>query len=337
MQKDKIKRTQNLALISAQEAIFDTVDERGQERIDEQLLATYGKTFYFAARFLPAQRRQALTTLYGFFRLLDDLVDERTVGWDAQDVRLELDAWRGWLNDGCRASAPRAALGTRLAELIEQHHIPQTLFLDFLDGLLSDLYPREIRTFRELYRYCYCVAGTVGRVLAHLMGTESPQALLAAEHLGIGMQLTNILRDVGADLASDRVYLPQDDLLRFGSSRAHLTNLMEAPGCLDDRFRVLMRYQIRRAHSYYACGLPGIWMLPADCRLPMLLAGRLYRRILTVIERRDYNILQSRASTNMAEKIQEAVITSLVLSFWKEGITNPAAEWEVALEAHAEG
>jgi phytoene synthase len=120
------------------------------------------------------------------------------------------------------------------------------------------------------------------------------------------MQLTNILRDVGEDLTAGRVYLPREDLTRAGSSRDHLLGLLRAGRGPDDVFRAVMRHQVSRADTWYDRGLAGIALLPEDCQLPILIAGRLYRRILTVIERHDYDVLRRRAATTTVEKAWEA-------------------------------
>jgi 15-cis-phytoene synthase len=295
---------------------------------DEWLLSTYGRTFHFAAHFLPPKLRHAVVTLYAFFRTLDDLVDEPAEGQRSEDTQLQLLAWQNWFKAQKPLSAPQEPLGARLAAVLAEYRIPTILFLDFLDGLTSDLEPREIIDFNEMYRYCYRVAGTVGLAMTHVLGVSSPQALAAAESLGIAMQLTNILRDVGGDLAAGRIYLPQEDLERFGSSRAHLLQIYTDGRGPDDRFRALMRFQVARAHRYYAHGMPGIWMLPLNCRLPILIAGRLYRRILTVIEHEDYDVLRSRAATSFPEKMREAAIAFTLDQLWRRGEALPGIEIE---------
>jgi phytoene synthase len=307
---------------------------------DEWLLATHGRTFHFAARFLSPKHRHQVVTLYAFFRTLDDLVDQPAESCRIEDIHIELSTWKRWFtllplpaNKGWHSfPAPREPLGARLAAVLAEHSIPTAIFLDFLDGLASDLEPHEVRYFSELHRYCYRVAGTVGLALAHILGIKSAQALVAAQSLGIGMQLTNILRDVGNDLAAGRIYLPQEDLERFGSSRTHLFQLLKDRRRPDDRFRALMRYQIARAHRYYVRGMSGIWLLPPDCRLPILVAGRLYRRILTAIEHRDYDVLRSRVATNFPEKVREAAIALMLDRLWRRGEALPGIEAEVFFE-----
>lgn len=302
------------------------------ESSEETLLATHGRTFHFAARFLPPTQRRQVIVLYAFFRILDDLVDKPPEECGVEDIRDELAAWKDWFGAGYPFPAPHEPLGARLAALLAQCPIPVAIFFDFLDGLTGDLEPREMRDFQELYRYCYCVAGTVGLAMAHVLGATSRQAQVAAQNLGIAMQLTNILRDIGGDLACGRVYLPQEELTRFGSSRDHLIQLYREQRGPDERFRALMRYQIARAHCYYMRGMSGIWLLPRKSRLPILIASRLYRRILTVIEHQQYDVLRARAATSFPEKVREATIAFMLARLWHYGEADVSSEREELLE-----
>jgi len=147
---------------------------------DESLLATHGRTFHFAARFLPPELRHRVVTLYAFFRTLDDLVDEPPQGYQVQDIRTELHAWKLWLTGKRSIPAPREPLGAELAAVLAERPVPTAILLDFLAGLDSDLEPREVRDFNEMHKYFYRVAGTVGLAMAHILGTHSAQALAAA-------------------------------------------------------------------------------------------------------------------------------------------------------------
>ena len=302
-----------------------------ESNADEWLMATHGRTFHFASRFLAPEIRREVVILYAFFRTLDDLVDIPEEGRSIQDIRLELDTWKRWFLEGRSFPAPREPLGSRLSAVLTQRSVPTTIFLDFLEGMSFDLEPQHICDFSELYRYCYCVAGTVGLAMTHILGVKSDQALVAAQNLGIAMQLTNILRDIGGDLALGRIYLPQEDLERFGCSPDHLAQLYWNQRC-DDRFRALMRFQVARAHHYYVRGMTGIWLLPRNYRFPILVASRLYRRILAVIEHRDYDVLRSRASTSFPEKVREAAIAFMLERLWSRGESCLSPEVEVYLE-----
>jgi len=317
----RIDRREN---IGREEALLKTHDLSYQpaslaSEDAEELLATHGKTFHFAARFFPAKYRQAVVSLYAFFRTLDDRVDERGPNWNASEVRQELENWQAWLRTDWSSPAPREPLGTALAALLRECQLPVILFLDFLDGLLSDLDPQEFQYVHELDRYCYRVAGTVGLAMAHVLGGRSEQALTAARDLGIAMQLTNILRDVGRDLAAGRIYLSHDELARFGFSGPRLLQLSQEQQGPDEHFRKLMCFQIQRARHFYRKGLSGVWLLAPECRPPILLAGRLYQRILTEIERRQYDVLRGRAATSLLTKVREAAVVLLLDLLWRGG------------------
>lgn len=285
----------------------------------DQLLEVHGRTFSFAARFMQPEQRQAAVTLYAYFRTLDDLVDEPTRTPRPMGAREEVCAWRGWFLGTGSYPPHREALALRLAPVLDRYTIPGHLFSDFLGGLLADLDEWPIETYTDLRRYCYQVAGTVGRAMSYVLGATSPQALDAAEQLGVAMQLTNILRDIGGDLARGRVYLPAEELLAYGLTRDDLARLARQRHHHDQRFLALMRFQVERARVYYSRGMSGIWLLPGDARLPILIAGRLYRRILVVIERNNFDVLHSRASTNLREKVQEAAMALLLEKLWRHG------------------
>ncbi len=296
---------------------------------DEELFATHGKTFHFAARFFPVEYREAVVSLYAFFRTLDDLVDERGKNWHRDDTRQELDAWRKWFSAGFCSRAPREPLGTTIATLLNTYQIPVVLFHDFLDGLLSDLEPQEICDFPALYHYCYQVAGTVGLAMTSVLGVHSEQACLAAKQLGVAMQLTNILRDIGNDLSAGRIYLPRSELEHFGSSYDHMLQLYHEQQGPDEQFCALMAYQVQRARHYYQESLHGVWLLAPAYRLPILLAGRLYQSILNEIERRQYDVLRYRAATSLFTKIREAGIVYLLDFLWRQGEVEPSTELEL--------
>ncbi len=293
------------------------------------LLATHGRTFHFAARFMRASLRRKVVTLYAFFRTLDDLVDCPQSGWSEAAIRAELDAWRAWFESAHRSPAPREPLGAHLATLLDQHYIPTEIFFDFLRGMVMDLERREVERFADLREYCYCVAGTVGLAMAHLLGARSRQALQAAEDLGIAMQLTNVLRDVGGDLRAGRVFLPTDELRAAGISREHLHWLVEANASPDELTRDFLRAQVAVAYGYYQRGMAGIWLLPEDTRLPILIAARLYRAILTAIHRNRYDVLSRRAATTLPEKMSEAARALVLVRLWRRGERVPGGAAEV--------
>lgn len=274
------------------------------QREHAAILSTHAHTsFNFAARFLPPVQRRAATDLYAFFRTLDDLVDTAQ-GVAAQEaVRDELLRWWTWLDGDLRAAAPREPMGTRLATTLQHHAIPVFTAQNLIEGLLADLGPRQIADDDELERYCFQVASTVGVAMAHILGSTSPAALRAATDLGAAMQLTNIVRDVGEDLALGRVYLPQSLLHRYDLSPTTLQAMLRVGP--DAGYCAALQSVMSRATSLYAQSLPGIWLLPSRSRLPILLAGRLYARLLPHIERAEYDTLRQRVSTSRRDKLDE--------------------------------
>ncbi|MDQ4043864.1 MAG: squalene/phytoene synthase family protein [Chloroflexota bacterium] len=281
-------------------------------------MATHARTsFNFAARFLPAAERRSAIDLYAFFRTLDDLVDDARPE-QTNVIVTELDAWRDWLTTDRRGSGPREPLASNLARVIDSHTIPTEIFLHMLDGLESDLGGREIESDTELQAYCYQVASTVGYAMAHVLGATSPQALSAAEHLGAAMQLTNVLRDVGEDLDSGRVYLPRQTLDHHGLCREDLLR-MQHDGGPDERFQALMRAYIAQARAMYDASMAGIWRLPGDCRFPILVAARLYCKLLSIIERNGYDTLRLRVATTRRDKLQGAITGWAITTSWRFG------------------
>lgn len=284
----------------------------------EQVMATHGRTsFNFAARFLPEARRRSATDLYAFFRTLDDLVDDARPD-QTNAIASELDSWREWLATDRRGNGPREPLATNLSQVIDTHAIPTEVFFHMLDGLESDIGGREIASEMELQTYCYQVASTVGCAMAHVLGVTTPPAIAAAERLGAAMQLTNVLRDVGEDLDGGRIYLPRETLDRHGLCREDLLR-MRRDGGPDERFRTIMRVYITQARAMYDASMSGIWLLPDDCRYPILVAARLYCKLLTIIERNGYDTLRLRAATTPRDKLQGAISGWAVATSWRVG------------------
>jgi phytoene synthase len=261
-----------------------------------EVIRRHARSFYFAARFLPPARRRGIFVLYAFYRTVDDLVDRRPLGCHPAVVAAELQAWRQWL--GGEPSAIQAAhLLPALRTVIEKYAIPRSLLLEVLEGVERDFYPMQLQTFADLEHYCYQVAGSVGLVMAHVLGATSPPALERACTLGIAMQLTNVLRDIGEDLDRGMIYLPAEEMRQFGYSAARLADRR-----VDSDFVALMRQQIARAHRLYQEGIEGIRLLPRDCQFAILVAARMYGSILRKVELGGYDAFRYRARTNLIEK-----------------------------------
>ncbi len=257
----------------------------------ENVTRLNSKSFYLASGLLPRAKRQAARVLYAFCRVSDDTVD-RNPG----DPRANLEEWRS------RALAAHPPQDDFLLlawqDVRIRHRIPAPYVQHLLDGIALDLGRVRYETFDELARYCYGVASTVGLMAMHIIGYQDRRAVGYAVKLGLALQLTNILRDVGEDFLQGRVYLPQEDLRRFGYAEADLANQVR-----DDRFRALMDFEIARARALYAAAWPGIELLSPDGRLAIAGAADLYRGILDKIVRNDYDIFNTRAHLSAAEKL----------------------------------
>jgi len=301
-----------MAVLTASGSVREHVPEQRFART----FASRARTFGFAARFLPVARRRDATALYAFCRVIDDLADELP---PEQGVP-RLDAWLRWLAlteagqrpppiTGEHASDESGALAEGVLRLVEGRGLPVRYLTQLVEGARQDAIRSTVSDFTELREFCYRMAGTVGLAMCYVLGATSDGARLSAERLGIAMQLTNVLRDVGEDLGRGRVYLPEDELRRFGVTRASLQARQP-----DERFTALMRFQVARARSYYSTALPGIFLLPRECRLGILVAARLYAAILSQIERQRYDVFSHRASTSPLQKVLTAAQTYVSLN-----------------------
>lgn len=262
----------------------------------EQVTRENSKSFYTASALLPQTKKRAVRVLYAFCRVTDDLVDK--VGGNAAH---NLAAWRG------RALATHPPLDDVLLHawygVRARYHIPTTYVRQLIDGIGLDLTQKRYATFEELTKYCYGVASTVGLMAMRIIGSRDHRddyiaAIPYAVKLGVALQLTNILRDIGEDFRQGRVYLPQEDLARFGYTETDL-----ARGVIDARFRDLMDFEIARAKKLYTEAWDGIQMLSPDGRLAIAAAADLYRGILDKIVANGYDVFESRAHLSAAEKV----------------------------------
>lgn len=263
----------------------------------------HAKSFYFSSVALFGARRRGAFALYAFCRRLDDLVD----GAEADTAALPrlLDQARelvaGLFTRGAPTRMEPWPEQEQLAFLdtIQRFGIRQQPFQELIDGMQMDLVQSRYQTWAELDLYCYRVAGTVGLMMAPLLGTTDPVALGHAADLGRAMQLTNIVRDVKEDLARGRLYLPQEDLAAAGLTEAEL-----ARGVVDDRVRALLATQLTRARRLYASAQQGVpYLSGLGSQRVVRLMGDIYGGILEVIEERDFDIFTQRASLPTRRKL----------------------------------
>jgi len=235
-----------------------------------------------------------MCALYTFMRIADDLSDEAA----PLDVkRKQLADWRRGLQSAI-AGTPTHPSHAALADTVARHHVPVRYLEAVIDGVEMDLEPVAYRTFAELRNYCWHVASVVGLSCIHIWGFHGASAIRFAEDAGIAFQLTNILRDVGEDAARGRIYLPQEDLDRFGYSADRLRN-----GVCDAAFRDLMRFEIARAHDFYRNGWRLVPRLAPAGQAVFLMMARTYRGLLCEMEKRDYDVFRSRVRVPRWKKL----------------------------------
>jgi 15-cis-phytoene synthase len=244
----------------------------------EQIARTRARNFYYSFLLLPAEKRRAICAVYAFMRRCDDLSDEPGATVEA------LESWRGSLTGALDGERPPDPLWPAFADTVRRYSIPANYFHEMIDGVESDLTPRCIETFDDLYSYCYRVASVVGLTVTHIYGFDNPKALELAEKCGIAFQITNILRDVHEDEQLGRDYIPSEDRARF-----------------EDR-RELMRFEARRAQHYYDEARPLLGLIHTDSRASLWAIMEIYRRLLERIEAADYAVWSKRIRIPTWEK-----------------------------------
>ena len=253
------------------------------------------KNFYYAFLTLPSAKRRAIYAAYAFCRHCDDSVDEET----STDAKLKaLAELQSDLDDTYSGNAS-TNVATALADVAKRYDIPQDYFREVILGVESDLVKNRFQNFDELREYCYRVASVVGLICLQIFGYEDDDAKGYAVDLGLAMQLTNIIRDVKEDLEMGRVYLPQDEMARFGYSEEDLRN-----GVRNQAFLDLMAFQSQRAREYFDRGCKLLPYLSRRSRACPAVLGALYSKVLDRIEASDYDVLNSRVSLSKVEKIR---------------------------------
>jgi phytoene synthase len=258
-----------------------------------RIAAHHSKSFYMASALLPEEKRSAVRALYAFCRTVDDIVDESTV--IGRDV--ELNYWRGLVQGVLH---PRAddLVGQAWVDTRNRYHIPAHYALQLIDGVSRDLGDVRYETFDDLTTYCYGVASTVGLMSMYIVGFKTAEAVPYAIKLGVALQMTNILRDVGEDFRNGRNYLPQEDLDAYGITESDL-----ALGMVTSQWREFMKFQIFRTRQLYVEAAQGIKFLERDGQMSIGAAADFYQGILETIEANDYDVFSMRASLSTWGKI----------------------------------
>ena len=264
----------------------------------ERVARTQAKNFYYSFLLLSRPRRQAMCAIYAFMRYCDDLSDaEGVIDRPAAIARWQADL-ESALAGGASQQLPDNPLWPAFSDTVARYRIPHAYFRAMIRGVSSDLEPRHIQTFQELYDYCYHVASVVGLTIIHIFGFEDPQALQLAERCGVAFQLTNILRDVREDAEHGRVYLPAEDLERFGVKTAEL-----AGPALSPAVRSLLAFEADRARAYYQEAAPLMDMIDSGSRASLRALIGIYSRLLERISDSGYEVLRERVRVPAWEKL----------------------------------
>ena len=276
------------------------------EQYVQDKTAKSGSSFYYAFLFLPPPRRAAITAFYAFCREVDDVVDETT---DAGIAATKLAWWRSEVaaSFGGTPTHPvmRALMPHTAAFKITAAHL-----LAVIEGCQMDLDQTRFLDFTGLARYCHLVAGVVGEVAARIFGQTEDATTAYAHKLGLAMQLTNIIRDVGDDARRGRIYLPVSELQRFEVKAAEVLARM-APFGYSERFTALMKFQSARAHAFYDEAFALLPQADRAAQKPGLMMANIYRTLLREIESDNFQVLHQRTSLTPLRKLWIAVRTNL--------------------------
>ena len=256
------------------------------------ITAQHSKSFYLASQLLPEEKRSAVRALYAFCRTVDDIVDED----DVEGREEHLGYWRGVVQSASFSDDDLVAAAW--TDTLARYHIPRHYALQLIDGVRRDMTQTRYQTFDELATYCYGVASTVGLMSMYIVGFESDEAVPYAIKLGVALQMTNILRDVGEDFRNGRVYLPREELALYGIRESDLT-----ADNVTDAWRLFMQFQIARTRQLYEEAWPGVKLLDREGQLAIGAAAVFYQGILDAIEANDYDVFSQRASLSAWEKI----------------------------------
>jgi phytoene synthase len=257
----------------------------------ERVARGQAKNFYYSFLLLSTPQRRAMCAIYAFMRYCDDLSDDPGV----PDRAAAIARWREDLKAALEGHAADYPVWPAFIDAVARYKIPHQYFFEMIDGVSSDLEPRRLQTFDELYEYCYHVASVVGLTIIHIFGFDAPEAIDLAEKCGIAFQLTNILRDVREDAEKNRVYLPAEDFERFGVS----SDTFEP----RDRFLELLEFEANRAREYYRLSAPLVGLVHKRSRASLRALIGIYSRLLDHIVASNYDVMARRIRVPTWEKL----------------------------------
>jgi phytoene synthase len=260
----------------------------------QQKAAASGSSFYYSFLFLPQERRRAITALYAFCREVDDVVDDCS---DPATAQATLAWWRQELAAAFHGT-PQHPVARALAEIAPRFKLAEARVAEIIDGMQMDLEHDRYPSFEALRLYCHRVAGVVGLLSAEIFGYQDSRTLEYAADLGLAFQLTNIIRDVGEDARRGRIYLPLDEVERFGVSVADITGLRET-----DNFHRLIEFQIERALRYYDEAFRKLPAIDRRAQRAGIVMAGIYQALLDEIQRDGCRVLTRRTSLTPIRKL----------------------------------
>lgn len=272
-------------------------ENRAAYNYAKELTAHYSKSFYISSMMLPKQKRWATFALYGFCRYVDNIIDKPR-GREKEALEQELSCFRCELEMAFYTEGSEHPAIGPFVEVAKTFAIPIEYPLDLIRGVQMDIQHNRYNNFDDLYLFAYRVASVVGLMMTHILGYKSNEAFFYAEKLGIALQLTNILRDIQEDKNNDRIYLPQQEMLKFNVAENDMFDEN-----FSDELKQLMIFQVNRAYDYYESALPGISLLSTDSQFAIYSASQIYRGILSQIEARDFNPFLGRVFVPQRKKI----------------------------------
>lgn len=260
------------------------------------VMKEYAKSFYLANKLLPKEKREASYSIYTFCRYADNIVDNPRKRTNLEIIN-EIENLKYELELAYKYGESEHPALSAFIYFAKKYNIPKQYPIDLLDGVMMDTTHNSYETFDELYIFCYKVASVVGLMMTYILGFKDDNALIYAEKMGIGMQLTNILRDIKEDKNNNRIYIPKEDLLKFNVSELDIYNEN-----FNENLKKLIQYYIDKAETYYIDSYKGIPLLHKDARFSIITAGRIYAEILSKIKENDFNPFGDRVYVSKKRK-----------------------------------
>ncbi len=268
----------------------------------KRLNSLHGKTYYLATLLLPRQKRPFVHALYGFARYADEIVDDLTSTLTLAQKKETLSTWSEKLLRDLAAGKSQDQIGRALVDTVKRFAIPHQYFEAFLRSMSMDLDRTRYDSYQDLMEYVYGSAVVIGLELVEILGYSSDEALVAARKLGTAFQLANFIRDVGEDLDRGRIYLPLDELKKFGVDESDLFARVVTP-----KIKLALAFQIERVRQLQREAAPGIQLLDPASRACITAASTLYCGIVDEVEKIDYAVFHRRAKTSTLRRLTVAL------------------------------